>query len=108
VSEAEFAAQAAELERLGLDPAALAAIVQAGPEQGTGLATTITEGGPEMIRQLNGIQRQIERQVKAGVWGVSRGLAAGLRTELGRLDEAMEALGASMTATLRRERDTWT
>lgn len=78
----------AELKRMGLNTFSLGQIAQAGP--GAGLAEAIVSRGPEAVRQLNAVQRQLAK--------ATGGLAATLEASLADLDAAMARLADAMAA----------
>jgi len=57
----QFAKQIAQLQALGLDPAALKAIIEEGPIKGAQLASSILSGGIDAVRQVSALQTEISK-----------------------------------------------
>jgi TP901 family phage tail tape measure protein len=113
----QFAQQLVKLQGMGLNATSLSQIAQAGPDQGLGIAQGITSGGKQAVTQLNQLQKQMQSSAAAigNVAGpamyqagkdAGAGLAAGLKSELGSLDKAMEKLAKAMVSSVEKHTKT--
>ncbi|HEY1324642.1 MAG TPA: hypothetical protein VGF32_30565, partial [Streptosporangiaceae bacterium] len=109
-----FVAAVAKDKSLGLNATSLSQIVQAGPDQGLGMAQGIASGGKSAVKQLNQLQAQIHASAaKLGSEGAgpmyqagqdaAHGLAAGLKAGLGSVESEMKHLADAMVAEVRKD-----
>jgi hypothetical protein len=109
-----FAQQVQQLKRMGLNATSLDQIIQAGPDQGLAVAQGLTSGGKGPISQVNQLEKQIQGSAsrigdvggpamyRAGV-DAAKGLALGLKSQLGSVVSAIGQLARAMVAAIRRE-----
>jgi hypothetical protein len=112
--QAQFAQQAGQLKKMGLNSASLNQIVQSGASSGLPVAEGLTSGGKGAIGQVNKLQSQIQASAAqlGGVGGpamyqagvqAGAGLAQGLESQLGTVDAAISAMARSMVATIEHD-----
>lgn len=111
---AAFQTVLAQLQRQGLNQAAIDQIVQAGPEAGLTAAQAILEQGEAAVTRINRLQAAIrdnakaiaeiasDSMFKAGVQTME-GIIAGLRSRESELDDQMARIARKMQAVMRRE-----
>src|SRR6185437_13466870 len=99
----QFAEQVAQLKKMGLNATSLDQIIQAGPGQGLPVAQGLTSGGKGSIGQVNQLEKQIQGSSRSlGSTGgaamyqagqdAAKGLAAGIKSQLGSVVAAIEQL----------------
>lgn len=114
---AQFADQVGKLQKMGLNATSLSQIVQAGPDQGLGIAQGISSSGAGTVKQLNMYEKQIQASAaKIGDAGAPAmyqagkdslaGLASGLKADLGQIDKTMEKIAHQMVASVSKHAKT--
>ena len=108
----QFRNEIKELKKEGLSKGLIQQILGAGVSGGTPIAQAILQGGKGAVQQMNRLQSEINSASKAlGVTGanaayesgsqIGKGLAQGLRSELGEVTKAMKDLAKQIIQTVR-------
>ena len=107
----QFAATVAQLKKEGLNATSLTQITQAGPSA-LPMAQGLAQGGKAAIQQVNALEQQIHSSAaklgntaagpmyQAGV-DAAKGLAAGIKSQLGSVDAAIKQLAQHMVAAVK-------
>jgi len=110
--QSAFASQIAQLKKMGLNATSLNQLIQGGAQQGLPVAQGLTQGGKSAIAQVNALEAQIHASAakigsegagpmyQAGVQA-AQGLAAGLKSQLGAVDQAIKQLAEHMVAAIK-------
>jgi TP901 family phage tail tape measure protein len=109
----QFAQVIAQLKKQGLNATSLSQIVQAGPSA-LPMALGLAQGGKGAIGQVNQLERQIHASAaklgnsaagpmyQAGV-DAGKGLAQGIKSQLGAVEAAMRRLAQAMVAAVKHQ-----
>jgi len=109
-----FRANLAALEKSGISATLLRQITDAGVEQGGALADAILSGGPDAVKEINALQKQIDDAAKglgndsakrfyqAGV-DSAQGIVDGIKSKQKELNAAMRSMADALVAEVRKQ-----